>query len=58
MPLRERSLCIGWVKSEIGAGESELSSQRSDVADCGDLTVEYGIYRKSDRFFETKRDPD
>jgi hypothetical protein len=39
MPLREQSLCIGWVKSEIRAGESELSSQRSDVADCGDLTV-------------------
>ncbi|VTM21380.1 transposase [Klebsiella pneumoniae] len=27
------------------------------LLDCGDLTVEYGLYRKSNRFFETKRDP-
>ena len=29
-------------------GKSELQSQWSDVTDCGDLTVEYGIERAKD----------
>lgn len=41
-----------WLRAPLVPG------QWSDVADCGDLPVEYGIYRKSDRFPETKRDPD
>ena len=41
-----------------GTGKPELSGKWAHLADCGDLTLEYGIYRKSDRFFETKRDPD
>ena len=40
-----------------GTGKPELPGQRADIADCGDLTVEYGIYRKSHRFSEAKRDP-
>ncbi|KMK28516.1 hypothetical protein ABW11_09780 [Pluralibacter gergoviae] len=35
--------------------EQLVPGQRSDIADCGDLTVEYGIYRKSHRFSEAKR---
>lgn len=38
-------------------GVPAIPGQRSGVADCGDLTVEYGLYRKSHRFFEKKRDP-
>jgi hypothetical protein len=34
-----------------GLENQSYQGQRSDGADCGDLTVEYGIYRKSDRFF-------
>lgn len=40
-----------------GTGKPELPGQWADVADCGDLTLEYGIYRKSHRFSEAKRDP-
>lgn len=39
-----------------GTGKSELPGQWADVADSGDLTLEYGIYRKSHRYSEAKRD--
>jgi hypothetical protein len=58
MPLPERFFTPAGRNQRSGGGDSLLSSQQYDAADCGDLTVEYGIYRKSDKFFETESDTD
>lgn len=41
-------------ESEIEDWKPELLGQQADIADCGDLTVEFGVYRKSRRFSEAK----
>lgn len=58
MLLRERFLCICWVKSGTGAGESELPGQWADVTDSGNRVMEHGIHRKSHWVPEKKKAPD
>lgn len=57
MRLPAQSLCTGWGKSELEDWKTRVTGQWADVADCGDLTLECGIYRKSHSLSEAERDP-